>query len=112
MTLYAYKAVNVSGRMLQGRIDASNLDDLEMRLKHLGLDFIKANPVKHGHRFGKRLRLRELINFCFHLEQLTRSGVPIVSALVDLRDSLAHSRFREAIASLIESVEGGKTSGN
>lgn len=109
MTLYAYKAMNASGRRLQGQIDAINLDDLEMRLKHMGLDFIKGNPVEHGHLFGNPVCLREVINFCFHLEQLTRSGVPIIMGLADLRDSLTHTRFREVIASLIEGVEGGKT---
>lgn len=109
MTLYAYKAMNEFGRKLRGRIDAINLDDLEMRLKHMGLDFIRGTPVSHGQPFGHPVCLRELINFCFHLEQLTRSGVPIIDGLADLRDSLAHTRFRAVLASLIESVEGGKT---
>lgn len=109
MTLYAYKAMDVFGRRLQGHIDAINLDDLEMRLKHMGLDFIRGTPVSHGKPFEKNVSLRELIHFCFHLEQLTRSGIAIIDSLIDLRDSLAHSRFRAVVASLTESVEGGKT---
>ena len=109
MTLYAYKAMSVAGRKLQGQIEAINLDDLEMRLKRMGLDFIKGKPAQHRRQFGNPVSRRELINFCFHLEQLTRSGVAIIDALTDLRDSLTHMRFRELIASLIESVEGGKT---
>jgi type IV pilus assembly protein PilC len=51
----------------------------------------------------------ELINFCFHLEHLTRAGVPILEGLTDLRDSVEHPRFREVMAGLIESIEGGQT---
>ncbi|MDP2195321.1 MAG: type II secretion system F family protein, partial [Rhodocyclaceae bacterium] len=36
-------------------------------------------------------------------------GVPIIESLTDLRDSLDNPRFREVLAGLIESVEGGKT---
>lgn len=37
------------------------------------------------------------------------AGVPIIESLADLRDSLDNPRFREVLADLIESVEGGKT---
>ena len=52
---------------------------------------------------------QEQINFCFHLEQLLKAGVPIIDALVDLRDSVSHAHFREVLANLIEAIEGGKT---
>jgi type IV pilus assembly protein PilC len=35
--------------------------------------------------------------------------VPILEGLTDLRDSIYHPRFREVIASMIESIEGGRT---
>jgi type IV pilus assembly protein PilC len=110
MATYAYKAMNQVGRFVHGRMDAVNLIDLEMRLKRLDLDFINGNPVKQGTMFGGgSVSRRELINFCFHLEQLASAGVPIIEGLVDLRDSLVNPRFREVIAGLVESIEGGKT---
>ncbi len=110
MATYAYKAMNQVGHFVHGRMDAVNLIDLEMRLKRLELDFINGSPVKQVALFGGgSVSRRELINFCFHLEQLARAGVPIIEGLVDLRDSLVNPRFREVIASLVESIEGGKT---
>jgi type IV pilus assembly protein PilC len=110
MALYAYKAMNDAGRVVFGRIDAINPVDLEMRLKRMGLDFINGSPVRQsGGFFAPKVPRRELINFCFHLEQLTRAGVPIVEGLTDLRDSMTHPHFREVIASMIESIEGGDT---
>ena len=110
MALYAYKAMNADGRIVLGRLDAINPVDLELRLKRMDLDFIKGNPVKQGSLLGgKSISRRELINFCFHLEQLTRAGVSIVDGLVDLRDSVENPHFREVTAAMIESIDGGKT---
>lgn len=109
MSLYAYKAMDPSGRLVLGRMDAINAVDLEMRLKRMDLDLINGDPVKQGGFGGARITRRELIAFCFHLEQLSRASVPIIECLGDLRDSLENPRFREVLADLIESVEGGKT---
>lgn len=109
MSLYAYKAMDANGRMVFGRMDAVNPIDLEMRLKRMDLDFINGDPVKQHGFGGMKITRRELITFCFHLEQLSRAGVPIIESLADLRDSLDNPRFREVLADLIESVEGGKT---
>jgi len=109
MPLYAYKAMDPKGRLVFGRMDAINNVDLEMRLKRMELDLISGDPVKHSGFGGTRITRRELIAFCFHLEQLSRAGVPLIESLTDLRDSLDNPRFREVLADLIESVEGGKT---
>ncbi len=108
--LFAYKAMNPEGRTILGQMEAANMIDLEMRLKRIELDFIKGDPVKQGGFLNSaKIPRPELINFCFHLEQLTRSGVPILEGLTDLRDSLTHLQFRQVLAGMIESIEGGKT---
>jgi type IV pilus assembly protein PilC len=110
MALFDYKAMDGSGRIVRGQLDAINLIDLEMRLKRMELDFINGREVRQGGLLrGGKIPKSELINFCFHMEQLTRAGVPILEGLADLRDSIHHPRFREVIASMIESIEGGRT---
>ena len=108
MSLYTYKAVAADGRKVQGRIDAINLVDLEMRLKRMELDLIGGEPISNRRLFGGGVARRELIHFCFHLELLVRAGVPLLDGLADLRDSLENPRFREVVASLIEAIEGGQ----
>jgi type IV pilus assembly protein PilC len=110
MALYAYKAMNDQGRMVLGRLEAINLIDLEMRLKRMDLDFINGDPVKQGGMMNRgKITRQELINFCFHLEQLARAGVSLLESLTDLRDTVENPRFREVMAGMIESIEGGKT---
>ncbi|MCP5269449.1 MAG: type II secretion system F family protein [Zoogloeaceae bacterium] len=109
MSVFQYKAVTADGRLAHGRIDALNVIDLEMRLKRMELDLISGEPIANRSLFGgSKVPRTELITFCFHLEQLTRAGVPIIEGLTDLRDSIEHPRFREVIADIIESIEGGQ----
>jgi type IV pilus assembly protein PilC len=109
MAVFAYRAMNARGHVVHGELDAANLVDLELRLKRMELDFIHGAPSRRARllRIGKVPRL-ELINFCFHLEQLTRAGVPILEGLADLRDSTDHPRFREVAAGLVEGIQGGR----
>ena len=110
MALYAYKAMNNQGRMVLGQLEAINIIDLEMRLKRMDLDFITGDPVKQGGFLNRgKITRQELINFCFHLEQLARAGVSLIESLTDLRDTVDNPRFREILAGMIESIEGGKT---
>jgi type IV pilus assembly protein PilC len=85
--------------------------ELEHRLTLLGQDLITGIEFKPSNiRFGRRsLTRRELINMVFQLEQLTKSGVPLLEGLHDLRDSAPAGYYHDVLASLVESIEGGKT---
>jgi len=110
MPSFAYKAMNASGHIVRGKLEALNAVDLDMRLKRMSLDLIAGKPARDTlSRPGKRLPVRERIHFCFHLEQLARAGVPLIDALIDLRDSTEHPRMHATLASLVESIEGGHT---
>ena len=108
---FAYRAMDTQGKIIRGSIDAVNALDLEMRLRRMNLDLIAGNPSRalKSLQFGSPVNRQELINFCFHLEQLLHAGVPIIDALVDLRDSVDKPQFREVLANMIETIEGGKT---
>jgi type IV pilus assembly protein PilC len=101
--------MNEEGRFSTGKIDAINPVDLELRLKRIGLDLVTFDAVKKSTLFtGRRITRPELITFCFHLDQLIRSGVPIIEALTDLRDSVDNPVFKSTVAGLLEDIEGGK----
>ena len=109
MALYSYKAIDARGKSLMGQIEAINLIDLELRLQRMGLDLIVGGPARRrASLFKGAIGRPELINFCFHLEQLTAAGVPILESLIDLRDSVENPRFREVISGLLESIQGGQ----
>ncbi|MBT8420086.1 MAG: type II secretion system F family protein [Gammaproteobacteria bacterium] len=90
-------------------MEAGGIMDLELRLGRMGLDLIKSKEVNPKIRRIRKIGRGELISFCFHLEQLTNAGVPLLEGLADLRDSVENPGLRQVIAMLIESIEGGKT---
>ena len=111
MPLFTYKAIDASGKNVLGRVEAVNLFDLEQRLTRMGLDLVNGAPSSQRFRLlgGRGIARPDLINFCFHLEQLAGAGVPVIEGLVDLRESLDKPRFREVVSGLIESIEGGRS---
>ncbi len=111
MPLFKYKAVDRSGKAIQGSLDAGNIADLELRLEKMNLDLVTCKQKQpDADIFGRnKITRRDLINFSFHLEQLTRSGVPIIDGLTDLREGEENPGFRDVISSLIEAIEGGSS---
>jgi len=109
--LYKYKAIDASGKFIQGSLDARNPSDLELRLEKMEMDLVKFKAKEHGvDLFGKnKIGRRDLINFSFYLEQLTRAGVPILEGLADLRDGEENPTFRDIITGVIEAIEGGNS---
>jgi type IV pilus assembly protein PilC len=108
MATFSYKAIDANGKAAMGQIDALNIVDLELRLKRMGLDLVVGGPTKRAGGLGRAIKRPDLIHFCFHLEQLSSAGVPLVEGLTDLRDSIENARFREVISGLIESIQGGQ----
>ena len=105
-----YRAVDARGRVSRGRIDATDLHHLEQRLARMGLELIAGTEARRrrGAR-GVRIGRRELIHFCFALEQLLSAGVPVLDALGDLRSSALSARLRMAVSGMAESIEAGRT---
>lgn len=109
MTIYNYKAVDQAGRVTRAQMDAVNEVDLEVRLERMGLDLITFSLAsKRLSLASQRVKNRDLVMFCFQLEQLTSTGVPLLEGLTDLRDSTTNPYFAKVIGALVADVEGGK----
>ncbi|MEO5367640.1 MAG: type II secretion system F family protein [Magnetococcus sp. WYHC-3] len=115
MPKYRYKATTAAGRVTQGVIDATNVDDLELRLERMDLILI-SHKAARDNRDNPLARLRqktiprqEMITFAYHMEQMMRGGVSLLEGLNDIRDSITTPRFREVLTAVIEDVESGKS---
>lgn len=109
MPTFAYRAVEAGGKIVEGQLDAPNESALEARLRQSDSELLRCK-TRNSRRFDRRRKVtrHELIGFCFHMEQVSRAGLPMLEALTDMRDSISHTGFREVLSSLIVSVEGGK----
>ncbi len=110
MATFNYRAIDQTGRHAQGQIDAINEADLEVRLERMGLDLITYKSTeKSKSAFSKsKVSNRDLVMFCFQIEQLTSAGVPILEGLNDLRESTANLYFQKVLGALAGDVESGK----
>jgi len=111
MPLFQYKAIDAAGKFITGSLDAGNGNDLELRLEKMEMDLVTFKQKDPGaDLFGRnKIGRRDLINFSFYLEQLTRAGVPILEGLADLRDGEENPTFRDIVTGLIEAIEGGNS---
>lgn len=107
MTLYSYRATDPSGRVCNGQIEALHEFDLQAQLHHQGLLLLRARASRTKQRLLRRMARRELISFLFQFEMLIHAGVPILSALIDLRESAESTATRSLAAGLHEKIEAG-----
>ncbi len=108
MSTYTYRAATPAGAVRRGRLAALNLQELEARLRLLGLDLIEAQPhaLSRWAR-GASIPRRELISFCVHLETTLTARVQLIDALADLAESTTHPRFREVASVVHDRVREG-----
>jgi type IV pilus assembly protein PilC len=110
MPSFEYKAIDKTGQPARGGLDAVNEVDLELRLRRMGLDLITCKQVdRRAKSIGAAgaITRQDLINFCFDMEQMVRSGIPILDGLRDMRDSIDSPRFREVLTVMTEDMEAG-----
>lgn len=108
MPTYNYSAVNNNGRMIRGTLIAENTVDLEARLKEIELELVNQREVRERKAgLGARIKIKDLIMLCLHLEQLNRAGVPIHEGLADVRDSTDSLKLRDIMAGVLETVKSG-----
>ena len=110
MATFNYRAIDQAGRHAQGQMDALNEVDLEIRLERMGLDLITFKSTEKSKKVFSQSKVnnRDLVMFCFQLEQLTSAGVPILDGLNDLRESTQNPYFQKVLGAIAGEVEGGK----
>jgi type IV pilus assembly protein PilC len=111
MPTYEYKAVDKTGAPARGGLEAVNEVDLELRLRRMGLDLITYKEIERragGRGTGGKVTRLDLINLCFDLEQMIKSGIPLLDGLRDMRDTIENPRFRDVLTAMTEDMEGGR----
>jgi type IV pilus assembly protein PilC len=106
---FTYRAMNDMGRTIKGEMTAENELDLEAKLKTLGMDVVdyrEVKPRKPG--MFSRVKMKDMIIFCMHMEQLDRAGVPLHEALEDARDATDSLKLQNVLTSVYEDIKAGK----
>jgi type IV pilus assembly protein PilC len=108
MSVFSYRAINPSGKVLSGQMPANNERELEARLKNSGMELIDAKRQSAKRSLtGGAVPRKELINLCFHMEQTLRGGVLLTDAFADLIEGLEHQKMRDALSVILQSIRDG-----
>ena len=118
MPSYHYRALDATGRRRRGRRYAATPLAPESELAHLDLTLLRCwTPAstrlhKLYARLGWTQRLprvprSEVIHFCTTLEQLLLAGVPLLEALIDLRDNTG-GELHHTLAALAVEISAGR----
>ncbi len=110
MARYRYVAIDGEGRRQTGLAEADNEDMLEANLARREMTLIRARAVgeRRSLSLGRtRVPRRELIYFCFQMEQMVNAGIGILDALRDYADTLPPGALRDVISGVAEQIEAG-----
>ena len=88
MLTYSYKAKNISGSELFGRIQARSRNEVVAALKQKGLFLLKVEPQNRlsavfasGSRMGGRVSIKDKAIFTHQLGTLLKAGMKITASL-------------------------------
>ena len=111
MQYFSYRAIDRSGALQRGSINATNTEDVDGRLARRGLQLIVCSPSRFSFLRSRQTSLsrKQLIDFTFHLQQMLEVGVPLLDALKEYRDGADKQCLRTFSADLIEQIESGST---
>lgn len=104
--------MNEAGRPIRGMISANSEVDLYKQLQTAGLELIDCAVVgdKKGMSLNltfRKVRIRDMIQFFVHMEQMQGSGVPLLDALADVRDASENPLLRDMLTDIYRDVSDG-----
>ncbi len=114
MASYGYVAVNTAGKTIKGSLDAASPEKAKAELKQQGLTVVECREQSLMNRelnfeIGGYPTPRELSVFCRQFVSMTKSGVPIISALKMLYEQTENKQLKMALEGVRVSVEKGET---
>lgn len=119
MPKYKYRAVNEKGHPIRGVVEAANESDLSTRLEEGGLALIDCKEMsdKAGHLASavlhfKKVKIRDLVQMFIQLEQLQKSGVPLMESIADIRDTTDSALLRDIMSDVYREVAEGVSFSN
>ncbi|MBI4837744.1 MAG: type II secretion system F family protein, partial [Nitrospirae bacterium] len=115
MPFFTYKALNLEGEIVKGSIEDVDLDVAYSNVSQLGLHVLS---IRKSTRLTKLflnkvnawgIRPRDVIGFANDLAVMLKAGLPLLSSLADIADSIDNKRFKERIADIRRAVELGSS---
>jgi MSHA biogenesis protein MshG len=115
MATFAYRGRNAAGQLVNGKLDANDIDAVASRLADVGIIPVTIEESKSGLGPGallmshRRVELADLIMFSRQMYSLSKAGVPILRALVSLTESATNPELSKVLRAVSDSLASGQT---
>ncbi len=108
---YKYVARDLSGREIEGRIEAPTIGDAVRIIREKGFFPVSIEPAKRftlkfEFQLG-RVRLKEVVIFTRQLTAMISAGIPLPSAIGAISQQLKNKKFKEILQDIKDQVETG-----
>ncbi|MCP4107688.1 MAG: type II secretion system protein GspF [Desulfobacteraceae bacterium] len=119
MSLYTYKATDISGKIVKGTLEAPDEKGAAGRLQDMGYIPIKISQAgkdqgKLSYDISKglvsllsRVSNKDVMLFTQDISALLKAGLPVDRALSILIEVTEKEKFKEIIRNILKSVQGG-----
>src|SRR5215216_7169648 len=113
MTLYAYRALDKQGEIIQDKLEGSGEMAVAHELRQQGLLVIdvKVQSVAQKDILApfKGIKLKDLVVFSRQLATMINAGLPIVRALYVLSEQTENPKLKEVVVEVRKDVEAGSS---
>lgn len=112
--LFAYRARNLSGHLLAGKIEAENQGAAVALLRAKNFFVVEINPVRGGFAFnlprllGLKIKIKDLAVFCRQFATMSEAGIPLLQCLNVLVQQTESKGLRKLLQEVVADIEKGK----
>ena len=113
MAAFGYEALDKTGKVVKGAVEADSLDFARNEVKKLGLTPVEVKPQSALNKdlnieIGGKPTPRDLSIFCRQFVSMLRAGVTIMDALKMLGEATENKKLQRAVEDIKISVEKGE----
>ena len=115
MPFFTYKAINLEGDVIRGFVEESDIDIAYDNVSSSGLhvlDIKKSNKLAKVYINKLRavgIKTKDIIEFANGISVMLRAGIPLLTSLSDIAESLDNKRFKRRIEEIGKTVELGSS---
>lgn len=111
---YRYRARNLSGRLLNGKIVADSPQEAIALLRQKNLFVVQLTPVSSWtfdfvRIFKKKISVRHLAVFCRQFATMVAAGIPLLKCLTILAEQTENKKLCTIIREIAVEIEKGKS---
>lgn len=112
--VFAYKARNLSGRLITGKIEGENQGAAVARLREKNIFVVSIKPLRStgfdsGRFLGLKIKIRDMAIFCRQFSTMSEAGIPLLQCLSILVQQTENKNLRKIVQEVIVDIEKGKS---